>query len=289
MSSQPPYLPTDMGITNTVLLLSNNVSSGPYAFWLPQCNVSSNPYGGTTGLFGLVSCIALQYGAVSVVTWFYLPPGGYGVIIGNDNASYPNGPSGWVPIIYVGANGLLYIAEWSSSSGCGWVTTPISPGWHMVVWAEGNISSTSATIYGYLDGKFIGSFTENGLTYTVGGYSPPPAYWYIGNGYTGGCWCGGNVLNCSYNFFNGNVAYVALYNRVLSTSDVLAIYQGIRITSGLVAEYIGNNYNVSTGVWYDSSGNNYNASTVVAGQYPPRGCTLWPVGDSGNWIIWPTC
>jgi hypothetical protein len=47
MSNQPPYLPTDMGITNTVLLLSNNVSSGPYAFWLPQCNVSSNRGSGT--------------------------------------------------------------------------------------------------------------------------------------------------------------------------------------------------------------------------------------------------
>ena len=292
MSSAIPYLPTALGASKATLLLGNNPSSGPFAWYLPQCNVTSNPYGGTTGTYGLASCIALQYGAVSVVTWFYLPPGGYGVIIGNNGgASYPNSPNGWVPIIYVGTNGLLYIAEWSSSSGCGWITAPISPGWHMVVWAEGNISSSSATIYGYLDGKFIGSFTENGLTYTVGGYSPPPAYWYFGNGYTGGCWCGGNVLNCSYNFFNGAIALVALYNRVLTTGDVLAIYQGNLVTSGLVAVWYGDDYNSGNGYWISRVGG-YTGAPVTS-SYPPRGCILWNSalysGPTGIWSNWQQC
>jgi len=286
MSNQPPYLPTALGASRTTLLLGNAATSGPYAWYMPQCTISSNPYGGTTGLFGLVSCIAFQYGAVSVVVWFYVPPNGQGAIIGNDGYLYPNS-NNYVPAIYIDSIGSLRFGEWSTGSGVQTFSTPIRPGWHMAVWAEGNISSTGAIVYGYLDGNLIGSIQLNGITYTVGGTSPPPSYWYIGVGYGGG-WP--SYPTSGWAFFNGTIAYVALYNRVLTTSDVLAIYQGVRITSGLVAEYIGNNYNVSTGVWYDSSGNNYNlTTTVVAGQYPPRGCTLWPTGVSGNWINWPSC
>jgi len=282
MSNQPPYLPTGMGITNTVLLLSNNVSSGPYAFLLPQCNVSSNPYGGATGTTGLFSCVAIQNGAISAVVWFYLPPGGKGAMLGFSNTLYPNGATAYTPWLYVGTNGYLYGGDWAN--GLLQVSTPISPGWHMAVLEE-YYSGGTYYVALYLDGQYIGQSSTSNLPqlFYGGTYFQ---YADIGTGYstswpnTPGGWF----------FFNGTIAYVALYNRVLTTSDVLAIYQGVRITSGLVAEYAGNNYNPSTGVWTDSSGNNYNiTTTVVAGQYSPRGCTLWPVGVSGNWINWPTC
>ena len=293
MSNQPPYLPTGMGITNTVLLLSNNVSSGPYAWQLPQCSISSNPYGGATGTYGLFNCIAIQNGAISAVVWFYLPPGGQGILLGIIGVQYPSTFfASASPLLYVGTNGSLYSADWK---GSGWnVSTPnaLTPGWHMAVYEEW-AASTSGPYYLalYLDGYFVTQSSSTSLPQLFGLNGPFP-YNDIGTAEVGGGYPGtpySGTSNYGWWFFNGNIAYVALYNRVLTTSDVLAIYQGIRITSGLVAEYIGNNYNVSTGVWYDSSGNNYNASTVVAGQYPPRGCTLWPVGDSGNWINWPTC
>jgi hypothetical protein len=87
---------------------------------------------------------------------------------------------------------------------------------------------------------------------------------------------------------NGWIAYLAFYNVALSTSQIYAIYQGQRITQGLVMEYIGDNYDPSSGVWYDSSGNNVNLSSGTT-PYPNRGCLLWPVGDSGDWMNWPTC
>jgi len=285
MSNQPPYLPTDMGITNTVLLLSNNVSSGPYAWQLPQCSISSNPYGGATGTYGLFNCIAIQNGAISAVVWFYLPPGGQGVLLSFQNNQYSNSSSDYTPWLYVGTNGSLYGGDWVGAFLQ--VSTPISLGWHMAVieeWA----ASTSGPYYAalYLDGNYIGQSSTSNLPQLFGSGGPYP-YNDIGTGFAEGTW---PATNGTWFFFNGTIAYVALYNRVLTTSDVLAIYQGVRITSGLVAEYAGNNYNPSTGVWTDSSGNNYNiTTTVVAGQYSPRGCTLWPVGDSGNWINWPTC
>jgi len=98
-----------------------------------------------------------------------------------------------------------------------------------------------------------------------------------------------NVSGCPS---NGWIAYFAFYNIALSTSQIYAIYQGIRITSNLVMEYRGDNYYSSTGVWYDSSGNNVNLNPGTS-PYPNRGCLLWvPTwagGPSGNWINWPTC
>jgi hypothetical protein len=288
MSNQPPYLPTALGASKTTLLLSNNPSSGPYAWQLPQCNITSNPYGGGTGTTGLFSCVAINYGAVSIVVWFYLPPGGQGVLVSIEDQQYPN-EHYQVPLLYVGTNGYLYASDWN---GAAWqVSTPISFGWHMAVFEEW-AASTSGPYYLalYLDGSLVGQTSSSSGTvlFNIDSGNYPMSYSDIGSGYAPSSnWP--NVNNAWF-FFNGAIAYVALYNRVLTTSDVLAIYQGVRITSGLVAEYVGNNYNSSTGVWTDSSGNNYNiTTTVVAGQYPPRGCTLWPTGDSGNWINWPTC
>jgi len=291
MSNQPPYLPTNMGITNTVLLVSNNISSGPYAFQLPQCNITNNPYSGggyvgTTGTYGLLNCIAIQNGAISAAVWFYLPPGGYGVILSFQSPyQYPNSEINRIAWLYVLPGGILGVGDWTSPGYWG-IKAPISPGWHMAV-VEEWASSTSGPYYLalYLDGQFIGQTSTTYLP-DMFGYESNFPYDNIGTGYAGP---GFGYPSVNWWFFNGTIAYVALYNRVLTTSEVLAIYQGIRITSGLVAEYVGNNYNPSTGVWADSSGNNYHASTVVAGQYPPRGCVLWPVGVSGYWINWPTC
>jgi len=294
MSNQPPYLPTALGASKTTLLLGNNLTSGPYAWQLPQCNITSNPYsgggyGGTTGIFGLLNCIAIQNGALSAVVWFYEPPGGQGVLLGTEVQQYPSSnPYYSGPALYVGEDGSLYALEVSISTNY-YVNTPnsISPGWHMAVFEEW-AASTSGPYYLalYLDGQLVGQTSMSASRLFGIDLNAPQAISNIGLIAT----VTFPETNGTYYFFNGNIAYVALYNRVLTTSDVLAIYQGIRITSGLVAEYIGNNYDPSTGVWTDSSGNNYNiTTTVVAGQYPPRGCTLWPVGDSGNWINWPTC
>jgi hypothetical protein len=260
--SIPPPPPALLRLSRKALSLLGNGSGNKYILWqLSQCNISSNPYGGVTGTYGLFNCIAIQNGAVSAVVWFYIPPGGQGVILSFNNCLYPAFCSAYVPWLYVGTNGYLYAGDYA---GGHWqVSTPISPGWHMAVieeWA----ASTSGPYYValYLDGNYIGQSSTNNLPALFGNYSN---YQYndIGTGFTSD-WL---VTNGTWFFFNGAIAYIALYNQVLSPSEVVSIYQGNRVTNGLVAEYVGDNYDPSSGVWFDDVGEN-NAFLFVPASPP---------------------
>jgi len=201
--------------------ISSNNAKG-YLIQLPQCYISSNPYGGATGTYGLPSCVALKYGAVSIVVWFYVPSTStQGVILGMQGSQYTSSPGTFVPALYIGTDGKIRFGEWSSLSSIQTLATSISPGWHMAVWEEGGISSSGATVYGYLDGNLVGTLTLSGVTFTVGGASPPPAYWDIGAGYVSDGWPSGNG---GWFFFNGTIAYVAVYNTVLGQSQVQQLY-----------------------------------------------------------------
>ncbi len=78
-------------IQPTTPSISSNNAQG-YLIQLPQCYISSNPYGGVTGTFGLFSCTAIKYGAISVVVWFYEPSGGQGVLLGFQTVQYSSTP-----------------------------------------------------------------------------------------------------------------------------------------------------------------------------------------------------
>jgi hypothetical protein len=54
------------------------------------------------------------------------------------------------------------------------------------------------------------------------------------------------------------IAYIAIYDKALSLDDLVAIYNGSRIP-GAVGEYIGDNYDPTTGIWHDSSGHGNDA------------------------------
>jgi len=248
-------------LTRKILSLFGN-GVNRYILWqLPQCNITSNPYGGATGTYGLPNCIAIQNGAISAVVWFYIPSSGNGVLLSFQNNQYLGYASGRVPWLYVGTNGYLYASDYVGSN---WqVSTPISPGWHMAV-IEERAASTSGPYYIalYLDGSLVGQLSTSSLP-DLFGAGGPYSYSYIGTGYaytwpnTNGTWF----------FFNGVIAYIALYNRVLSQIDVMSIYQGNRVTNGLVAEYVGDNYDPSTQVWVDDVGG-YNANIVIPASVP---------------------
>jgi hypothetical protein len=278
------YLPTALGASKATLLLSNNPSSGPYAWQLPQCTISSNPYGGVTGTYGLLNCIAIQNGAISAVVWFYEPPGGQGVLLSLQQAQYPNIPNGVVPWLYVGTNGYLYAGDYAGGSRQ--ISMPISPGWHIAV-VEEWAASTSGPYYFvlYLDDNYIGQISMSALPYLFGFYTTA-SYDDIGTGYD--TWPAGNG---GWFFFNGAIALVALYNRVLTTGDVLAIYQGNLVSSGLVAVWYGDDYNPSNGYWVSRIGGYTDAP--ITSSYPPRGCILWNStwysGPVGIWSNWQQC
>ena len=288
------YLPTALGASKAVLLLSNNPSSGPYAWQLPQCDITSNPYSGggytgVTGTFGLFSCVAIEYGAISTVVWFYEPPGGQGTILSFQEHQYPVSSSNpYAPWLYVGSDGILRTVDWAGSGHV--ISTPsaLSPGWHMAV-VEEWASSTSGPYYLalYLDSQFIGQATMSSLPQMFGRF--PMSYSDVGGG--GSSAYPGVPSGIWWWFFNGTIALVALYNRVLTTGDVLAIWQGNLVTSGLVAVWYGDDYNPSNGYWVSRVGG-YTGAPITS-SYPPRGCVLWNStwysGPVGIWSNWQQC
>ena len=174
------------------------------AFQMPQCNISSNPYGGTTGLFGLLNCIAIQNTGITAIIRFYLPPGGAGPLIGFDTVAYPSTPSsGWDPWVYVGTDGDLYFSEWAG--GTVLMNLPISPGWHTVVVSE-YYSDGQYHMLMYLDSpsNYV-SYVTSALPQMFGLGQYP--YSYVGVEYSGDL----PATTGSWFFYDGVIDYVALY------------------------------------------------------------------------------
>ena len=264
--------------------ISNNNSQG-YLAQLPQCDITSNPYGGATGTLGLFDCMAIDYGAISAIVWFYEPSGGQGVLLSFQNNQYPNGPSGWTPWLYVGTNGYLYAGD---TPGCSvslgkqevFTSSTITPGWHIAVVEEWALSTSGPYYLAlYLDGQFVSQIqiqpTSCGSLPQLFGYYGPFPYDDIGTGHSAG-W---SNTNGGWFFFNGTIAYVALYNTVLNQSQVQQLYQAgfpnTLFSNNLVISYIldptyyNNNsyyfipYYVNTQLMNQMGINNYNATSIT--------------------------
>ena len=265
-----PFYPYFFQPTNPTI--SSNNSQG-YLAQLPQCTITSNPYGGATGTYGLSNCIAIQNGAISIVVWFYEPPSGQGAVLAYTTLQYPNVGIRTINLYIV--NGILYVGDAYGSTP--WqFTTPISPGWHMVVLEEWT-SSTSGPFYlsAYLDGQLLGTSSTSNLPRMFGNSGPWP-YNNIGVSYGEGIWP--NAPN-QWWFFNGTIAYIALYNTVLNQTQVQQLYQSgfpnTLFSNNLVISYIldptyyNNNsyyfipYYVNTQLMSQMGINNYNATSIT--------------------------
>ena len=261
----------------TNLTISSNNSQG-YLVQLPQCNITNNPYGEITGTYGLFNCIAIHYGAISAVVYFYEPPNRVGSILAQAFYQYPNSPpSSWagLDLLYVGKNGYLYAGDWNGTYG--WqISTPINTGWHMAMieeWA----ASTSGPYYIalYLDGNYIGQSSTSSVPWMFNGNMQQP-YADIGAAWVNN-WSG--TPSDSWFFFNGTIAYVALYNTVLNQTQVQQLYQAgfpnTLFSNNLVISYIldptyyNNNsyyfipYFVNTQLMSQMGINNYNAISIT--------------------------
>jgi hypothetical protein len=275
-----PFYPYFFQPTNPAI--SNNNTQG-YLAQMPQCNISNNPYsgGGYTGLndtYGLLSCIGIHYSALSAVVWFYEPLGGQGVLLGTEVHQYPSSsPYYSGPTLYVGENGRLYLLEVNGPGGNYYVTSnSVSLGWHMAVWEEW-ASSTSGPYYIalYLDGQFIGQTSGSAARLFGIGLNAPQAISDIGLIAT----VTFPETTQTYYFFNGTIAYVALYNTILNQTQVQQLYQSgfpnTLFSNNLVISYIldptyyNNNsyyfipYYVNTQLMSQMGINNYNATSIT--------------------------
>ena len=146
--------------------------------------------------------------AFSFETWFSTQFGG--VILGQQNTTPLTTPSAYVPALYVGTDGRLYVAMfWDNFARI------ISPGTvndnilhHVAVTYDG----TTETVY--LDGAVIGS-----RPFTQLGYASNYQY-QLGTGYTAGLW---PAANNGWFGFDGIIDEASVYNRALSASEVATI------------------------------------------------------------------
>ena len=206
--------------------------------------------------------VALPTGAdvYTWVAWFALlapsvTPGGDKVIWRNLQVCGNNAGGIWVPT--VSQISILDCGN-SSSSNSGFSTSGGAYGNYLhypLVWHFAGVSRNGSSAVAVIDGQVVGQWSNLG-TYSYTGTDS----WLFGAGL-------GN--------FNVAIAYIAIYTEALSLDDLLAIYNGARI-SGAVGEYIGDNYDSSSGVWYDSSGNGNNANCY----YGSANCGVSPSGTT---------
>jgi len=135
-----------------------------------------------------------------------------GVILGQqDLPPFNSTLGGYVPAIYVGTNGLLYVQMFWSTATQLVTTNAVNDGkFHQVV-----VTYDGAQEVLYLDAAVIGS-----TPLVQEGYSPT-YYYELGTGYTGG-WDG---TPGEWFPFAGVIDEPSLYNRALSSNEVSALFQ----------------------------------------------------------------
>ena len=221
----------------------NNGNYYGYAFELPTTIIQSNPYGGNTGNFTLLNAIAIKYGVLTAVVWFYQPPNGQGSLLGIQDSPMSNTPNNNAPLLYIGTNGSIFAGDWLYYYPPPQVTTKkLLTGWHMVVIEEYANGSGKFYLNLYLDGNYIGTAD---LFYPSGGFLPQLfgaapnggigtyPFGYIGTAYDN--WPDGNG---KYFFYNGTLAIVAFYNALLPSNVVSQMWDESQITSNGISVYL---------------------------------------------------
>jgi hypothetical protein len=226
-----------------------------------QCSLY-DPYTSSKVTTALPGCVAIAYGAVSIVMWFYQPPNGWGPLIGVPNPADP--------IIYIW-NG--YLRGGYEFYGLWYINVPVSTGWHMLVieeWYNQTTGDVNSTVY--LDGQ---------LVYTA---SPSPGSsvffsgtnygtYYFGAGFRGY----GNL----FVLYNGSIAWIAVYNTVLSQSQVQQLLQvgfpNSLFSNNLVVAYLLSNntyYYVTDGISHNYIKPYYANPNLLSNAGLPSNATL---------------
>jgi hypothetical protein len=149
-------------------------------------------------------------------TWFKATPGTSGVILAQQTSDpFTTNPSGFVPGVYVGTDGLLRAEMfWKGSVEPIVSSTTVNDGaFHHVA-----ITSDGATQTMYLDGVAVGIRTYTQQVQYANVYK-----YQLGTGYTAGR-AGGAATGVWHNF-NGLIDETAIYQRVLTPQEVRAIAQ----------------------------------------------------------------
>ncbi|HJQ24187.1 MAG TPA: PKD domain-containing protein, partial [Blastocatellia bacterium] len=145
----------------------------------------------------------------SFEAWFKTSGGG--VIVGQQTAAPFSTPNGYVPAVYVGTNGKLYVEMFWAGS----VSQIVSArAYNDGVFHHVGVSYDGATERVYVDGGLIGSQAQTQVSY-FGSYK-----YELGIGYTNG-W---PATNGGWYPFNGVLDEVRVYNRALTATEMAGLY-----------------------------------------------------------------
>lgn len=169
---------------------------------LPSSIFGSYPTSGSTNTYDL-----------SFSAWFKTTTAGV-IFSQNDTTAPPSTPSGYVPAIYVDNSGAVRSSMFWHNDVSFQIVSPATTyadgNWHQVV---DTYSSGVETLY--IDGASVGSQTKAEFSYN-------PSYNYLlGTSYNNG-WS--NLSLGGYQYFNGSLDDVRVYNRALSAGDVTQLF-----------------------------------------------------------------
>lgn len=189
-------------VTGIIAPFAESLNGSSQYAQLPSSIFGSYPTSGSTNTYDL-----------SFSAWFKTTTAGV-IFSQNDTTSPPSAPSGYVPAIYVDSSGAVRSSMFWHNDVSFQIVSPATTyadgNWHQVV---DTYSSGVETLY--IDGASVGSQTRSQFSYN-------PSYNYLlGTSYNGG-WP--NIPTGSYQYFNGSLDDVRVYNRALSSSDVAQLY-----------------------------------------------------------------
>ncbi len=139
-----------------------------------------------------------------------------GGILGYQTSPVGGGSGAWTPLAYIGINGKFIAANGGSSAYSVESTNPVNDGrWHSFTIEQNN---SNTTLYLYIDGVLQGS------TYDPISLNTSQTYNQIGVSDTSGAWPEGNG---GWFYFKGQLADIAIYNTVLTPTQITNIYNSI--------------------------------------------------------------
>ena len=143
-----------------------------------------------------------------------------GIILGQTNTSNPTSATGYVPAIYVGANGLLYTScFWGNSIANQSVSSSsVNNG----SWNNITVTFASSSHISYLNGVSYSTLSKTQTTYSS------TYYYFLGSGKVVG-WTSPPASP----YFNGSIATTSYYNRALSATEITQNFNALRNRYGV--------------------------------------------------------
>jgi hypothetical protein len=151
--------------------------------------------------------------------WFNSTQTNGGTLLGQQNTSNPSSASGWVPVIYLRADGLIRIEPFWTGSTSNFILSSSAlndSNWH-------NIATTfdSGVNKLYIDSIYNTQQTGKTLTSFTSTY-----YYILGAGHAA-------ARSLGSNYFSGNISNFNFYNRALTATEVKQNFEALRGRYGI--------------------------------------------------------